>query len=148
MFMLTVFLMCPVSTGSASGTPLPRKLLGQALHQDSFAAGTEEDMGLGSGQSPRVGTDPHESPGRCPLPSDGAQPPLSPIPVRLMTAVTVMRTAQEGDTLRRCSSPQRESMYSPLCRSTPTDHGTRVHFLIKGTCAIQTVLFTSQVLSS
>lgn len=98
--------MCPVSTGSASHTPLPRKLLGQVLHQDGFAAGTEEDMGLGSGQSPGAGTDPHASPGRCPLPSDRAQPPLSPIPVRLMTAVTVMRTAQEGDTLGRCPSAQ------------------------------------------
>lgn len=83
---------------SASRTPLPRKLLGQVLYQDGFAAGTEEDMGLGSGQSPGAGTDPQASPGRRPPPSDGAQPPLSPIPMRLMTAVTVMRTAQEGDT--------------------------------------------------
>ena len=66
-----------VSTGSVSVSrvPLPRKLLGQVLHQDSVAVGTEEDMSLGSGQSPGEGADPHASPGRRPPPPDDAQPP-------------------------------------------------------------------------
>lgn len=88
--------MCPVSTGSASRMPLPRKLLGQVLHQDGFAAGTEEDMGLGSGQSPGAGTDPHVSPGRHPPTLRWCTASPLPIPVCLMTAVTVMGTAQEG----------------------------------------------------
>lgn len=57
-----------VSMGSVSRAPLLGKLLGQVLHQDGVAGGTDEDMGLGSGQSPGEGTDPHASPGRHPHP--------------------------------------------------------------------------------
>ena len=116
-----------VSTGSVSVSrvPLPRKLLGQVLHRDSVAVGTEEDMSLGSGQSPGEGADPHASPGRRPPPPDDAQPPPfpPPAPMRLMTAVTVMRRAQEGRTLGRCPLPSENPRTATVCANP--SHGPR-----------------------
>ena len=141
-----------VSTGSVS-VPCASlgKLLGQVLHQTGVAVGTEEDIDLGSGQSPGEGADPHASPGRCPPtpPLLHSLPPSHPRPDAFDDSSDGHENSSGGGHTGALSLCPARIHVQPLCvRIPPTDGRARVHFLVKGTCAIQTMLFTSQVLGS